>query len=830
MNQTHLKIKLTPEQAEVVAHDTGSALVFAVAGAGKTTAMVHRIERLISEAVFAPQRILATSFGRATVNELKTRLEKWEHCRPVKPKTLHGLAWQILKAQQENGQIPSDLSFPEGTDLSKTIYFQSLKQARSQKQDFKDLDNLSKDDFLDWVGACKGNLQFANLTAINLPADLPEARAKLVQEAQSPPRFPDYLPFYQIFEDTRQRMGALTFDDLLPEAWLGLIRYPELLDSISKKYDCILVDEYQDLNLVQSELIDLLAERHGNLMAIGDDDQTIYEWRGASPDYILNFEQRYQAQRYLLSDNFRSSAGPLLLANAVIEQNAQRAAKRLNLTQGFAGTTQLTLAENSADQAKLVVDQIQTLLRTETPFAEIAILVRTYAQTAFIENELLERGIPYHLPDGQRFYDRPEIRDLISYLVLARLETEFHPDTGLSETNTALWQQHWKRVRNRPNRYLSHKIAEEILRQMNQSKLNLEQALKQVSAGLEDYQAKALQELATTLSWLSDCWREQKNAAETINELDQRLGWSSWLKSSTPTKSLGLERVENIQAFLEYIQQMGSLDQVLAELRRISQGQASSENSAQQLHPDQLNRNNSITITSIHRAKGLEWEHVFVPGCNQGNFPLEFGSDLEAERRLLYVALTRPKKALYLYYLAKRPLSPFLKMANADYLLSRLAKLKAVVEHPPSGWSWKESLLLCQLVQELGQEPYFRNWQHFPENILQHIQSFLNWVKQNQLWQRLRCDQSLYTLWVKSDADQQLALSVQDLAEVDALYLNKGGDLDPNQVQHTSFGIGTIIREIQGNQTQMLLVRFPQRGKVQLRRDDPELSFAVAVS
>lgn len=827
MVQTPDTYLLTPEQTAVVAHEKGSALVFAVAGAGKTTAMVHRIERLIREGIFAPQRILATSFGRATVHELKTRLSQWEHCQSVKPKTLHSLGWQILKIQQKNGKLPAHYSFPEGDDNRNSVFYQSLKQARSQKQNFKDIENLSKDDFLDWVGACKGNLEIADLTQLELTDDCPPAAAQLLKQAQSPYGFTDYLPFYQIFEATRQTMGILTFDDLLLEAWLALIRYPSLLEQISQTYDCILVDEFQDLNKVQSEFIDLLAQRHGNLMAIGDDDQTIYEWRGASPDYILNFEQRYQAQRYLLSDNFRCSAGHLLLANAVIEQNVQRAPKRLNLTQGFAGSTSLTLAEDSRAQAILVADQLESLLAAKTPYAEIAILVRSYAQTAFIENELLERGIPYHLPDGRRFYDRPEIRDLISYLVLARLESEFQPGSGLSEADFAVWQQHWKRVRNRPNRYLSHKIAEDIVNKMQKDSLSLVPALELVAIGLEDYQRKALRDLAETLSWLNSCWQTQKGAAETVKELDQRLGWSIWLKSSTPSKELGQERVENIRAFLDYIKQMGDLEHMLSELRRIAQGQLAAENQAEQLAPNQLNRSNSITITSIHRAKGLEWQHVFVPGCNQGNFPIDHDPDIEAERRLLYVALTRPKRALYLSYLKNRPLSPFLKAANAEYLLGRLDKLKDVMEHRPSDWGWKQSLLVCQLVQELSLERYFQHWQRFCDPVLEQLQGFLNWVNQHQLWKKLRCDQALYSIWVNSSQAEAQVLSAGALAQLESLYLNKGVELESNQVQHASFGIGTILREIEGNQTRMLLVRFPQRGKVQLRRDDPELSFAT---
>jgi len=273
----------TSQQQAVIDHNTGPALVFAVAGAGKTTAMVHRIERLVREGVFPAERILATSFARANVRDLRAAMKQWPHCGRVHLRTLHALGYQILRQAQAQGHVRGlRLGGEDDEEGSggQAILGKTLTEARRRNVPFKkELDGLDWTDFLAYVGYCKGNLHYSHLERANLPA----AAHKLATQAEPPTNLSWYLDLYRLYEEVRQSQGTITFDDMLLTAWECLLRFPPLLADVRNLYQCVLVDEFQDINLVQSELLDLLTPQR-NYMAIGDDDQTIYEWRGVDAD------------------------------------------------------------------------------------------------------------------------------------------------------------------------------------------------------------------------------------------------------------------------------------------------------------------------------------------------------------------------------------------------------------------------------------------------------------------------------------------------------------------------------------------------------------------
>jgi DNA helicase-2/ATP-dependent DNA helicase PcrA len=266
--------------------------VFAVAGAGKTTAMVHRIERLVREGIHGPERILATSFGRSNVVDLQESLKRWPACNQVKPRTLHSLGLGIIRQAQRLGFLKTLKSNQDTGDglssVNQSILNQTLAQARQRQLPFvRELDGMDRGDFLDYVGSCKSRLQYPDLEAAKLPQ---AARCKARQAKKPIGLLSWYLELYGLFENVRQQKGLIAYDDMLMSGWETLVTYPEVLEAVRGSYDCILVDEFQDINKAQSEILDLLSEPHRNYMAIGDDDQTIYEWRGASPDFILNFQ------------------------------------------------------------------------------------------------------------------------------------------------------------------------------------------------------------------------------------------------------------------------------------------------------------------------------------------------------------------------------------------------------------------------------------------------------------------------------------------------------------------------------------------------------------
>ena len=808
-------LELTPEQSAIVAHDLGPALVFAVAGAGKTTAMVHRIERLVSEGIFAPKRILATSFGKATVDELKTRLQAWPHCAEVRPMTLHGIGWRVIKQMQAKGLMPANFVLPDGEDGGRQVYYQTLKAARQQKADFDDLDAIVCEDFLDWVGQCKGNLQYADLEAEISSGRLPEQAQELARQAQAPNGKGDYLTLYQLFEKVRTELGRLTFDDLLLGCWEAFVSCPTLLATWQEQYDCLLVDEFQDINLAQSEILDLLSRRHSNYMAIGDDDQTIYQWRGASPDFILGFIDRYAARRYTLSDNFRSHASHLVLANAVITQNELREPKRLQLTRGFAGLTRIHPCTDSPQMGQDVVRVIDEALSAGVPYNEIAVLVRTYAQTPYIERALIDRNIPYHLPDGRQFFHRPEIRDLLSYVTLAIIDHQLEAEAGqtFSDEAFAQWSQHWNRVRNRPTRYVSNAIAQDIVKIMLRDCVSLSQALRSCAAICEDYLGNRLREFAGLLGWLTTSWREQRNGAEILTALEQKLGWCDWLISSSPG-SEGRDRADNVKAFLDFASELGSLQELLDELRRLSQGQ---QETRKQHH------GNSVTLSSIHRAKGLEWHTVLIPGCNDGIYPLERESDIEAERRLFYVALTRPRHSLHLFWHREAPISSFLRTADSESRLVRVQRLGELLETPPADWEWSHIHQLFELAAPLQLESYFKHWHSFPDDLLRRIQGCLNWMQGEELWHKTKLDPRLRAIWCGSEAARQVLLDPDETESLMAVFCAPVRSLAPGQVRHARHGIGTVVKSGVGKNQDMLLINFAGKGKMQLPADDEEL-------
>jgi len=369
-------LRLTDEQQAIVAHNQGPALVFAVAGAGKTTALVHRLERLVRERVFEPRKILATSFSRMAVDDLKRALSRWPHTQGVRVSTLHALGYRIVRKAASEGLL--QLAEGKEENSEQALLQRALRRARELKLPWvQELENLEPEDFLSYVGACKGNLQYADLKGAGLP---PEA-LQVASQAGAPKGLEWYLDLYRLMEQVRQEEGLLTFDDMLMTGWEVLVRHPEILQTVQKAFQAVLVDEFQDVNLAQSEMLELITRPHRNYMAVGDDDQTIYEWRGASPRFILEFAQRYGAQKYLIRDTFRCPAPQVVLAGRVIAQNRNRKPKRMSLTKGFVGKIHLHLEPHMPAQAQSLVSDMAALLAEGRRPAEMVVLVRLYAQT-----------------------------------------------------------------------------------------------------------------------------------------------------------------------------------------------------------------------------------------------------------------------------------------------------------------------------------------------------------------------------------------------------------------------------------------------------------------
>jgi len=786
------EMNLTEEQRAVVCHEEGPALVFAVAGAGKTTAMVHRIERLVSQKVFPAEQILATSFSRATVNDLRQALRVWPACRSVQTATLHAVGFRIVQKAVREGLIPEiRLPSENGQSPDRMLLQRALGRARQARLEIPP--HFDETDFLSYLSLCKGNFLYPD----TFPAKLPAQALALLKSAEAPSDWPVYLDLYRIYEELRQEMGILTFDDMLLSAWELLQIHPALLRSVQNRYQAVLVDEFQDINHVQSEILDLLVAPHHNYMAIGDDDQTIYEWRGANPRFILEFAQRYQAKKYLLRDNFRSRASHLALANAVICHNSKREPKALQLTQGFSGLTRIHRSVNAENLARDLVKEVQAAQERGYGLTQMAVLLRIYAQTAFIEQALHEAGIAYRIDGSVPFFQRSEVQVLLAYLRLAQLELHLQQGLQPTESEYAGFVQDWRLIVNRPLRYISAQQNEDLIQRVYAGE-SVTAALHAVAAEAERvYIARNLEKLADLLTWLGI--QIQLDPADSVLcSLEQKLDYCAWLRKSSGFPENGEAKASTVEALLDYAQGRGHVQPFLNYLETLGR--------------DTGQNNQSLILTTIYRAKGLEWPVVFVPHCNQGFLPYGRGDErLEEERRLFYVAVTRPREELHLFLMESSPVSRFLREAGYLETLEGVQEIRKTLAQKPETWKTAEVLALARHASRLHFERYLLHWWDAPSSrqiAAQRIASLLHAAEQQALLQELALDAEPLKRWKGAIS---LPLEPELFADLGQFSTEKSSTKRKSLRQtETTFSIGQRVRN-------------PQFGEGEIVRLEPNL-------
>ena len=742
---TYGPLQLTEAQQAVVAHDHGPALVFAVAGAGKTTAMVYRVERLVREGVFPASQILATSFGKGNEQDLRLKLARWPHCHSVQVRTLHALGRSIILRAQQAGHWPElrlkgkdDGSY----DLDQRLLTDAIQEARQRLEPYApELEGIDRHDFLSYVAACKGNLLYADLQQAALPADA----LSVAGEADAPSVVLEwYLDLYRLYEAVRLQRGIITFADMLLTGWETLVRFPEVRQAVQAQYRCVLVDEFQDINLAQSQILEQITAPHGNYMAIGDDDQTIYEWRGADPHFILDFAARYKARKYVIDDNFRCMAAPLVLANRVIANNRQRSPKKLQLTRGFGGETLVEVHRDAATMAQVIVSKIRLLQKQGLQWQDMAILVRLNAQTPYIEQGLIAAEIPFRVSNP--FYNRYEIRTLLYYVRLAWVERSLQAGKKLTPAQKEWFAEGWQAVYNRPRRYISRQlhdlVAQVVLKRGASPTQGLQLALPQTSY---DGVALNLEQLADDLSWLA--MRLQSDAAETLRELEMRLDYKTYLRESSGFPQTGEGRAAGVDALIDYARGKGSVLDFVQHLRELSR---------HKIGRSRAHEVDAVTLSTIHGAKGLEWPAVFIAQCNQEIMPFNGArtENLEEERRLFYVALTRSSRHLYLHAVKNQPLSQFLSESGWREVLPALQQSNVTLNRNPHEWQAAEIRSLLRCVAGYDLQRYFGRWwvasSQQREAVASTVQRFLAAVAAHNAWRQLDLQPEAFDLWLKT--------------------------------------------------------------------------------
>ena len=614
---------LNEQQRIAVSTTEGPLLILAGAGSGKTRVIVHRIAYLIAERNVAPYHILAVTFTNKAAGEMRERVEKLlsDQRLPSAPliSTFHSLCVRILRRDIEK--------LEEGHTRSFTIYDQD-DSTRIVKAAIKDL-GLDADR----MGARQVQSAISHAKNSGTDADTYAARIEYGDEKRAA-----IARVYRLYEERLVNNNALDFDDLMIKAVRLLRKNAEVRDFYNNKFRYILVDEYQDTNSLQFALIRFLTEKQENVCVVGDDSQSIYRWRGADISNILNFEQHYPETTVIkLEQNYRSTENILSAADAVIKNNTERKDKKLWTANPAGERIRYFQAMSAENEAAFVAAKVEDHRRADSSI-RAAVLYRTNAQSRVFEEAMRRANIAYNIVGGFSFYERAEVRDIISYLKLA-----MNPHDSIA----------FMRVINTPPRGLGKQSLDELARRAKDYGVSLWETLAIITdptqettgfAARASSSLKNFQRVITNL--VTVALREP--ASEVVKAAILDSGYADALKAENSEEAEG--RLENLQelvnAAVDYDREEGG------GLRDFVDAAALVSDT------DQYKRDAPVTLMTVHSAKGLEFPLVFMVGLEDGLFPHSRSAtdraELEEERRLCYVAITRAEKFLYVTHAMKR--------------------------------------------------------------------------------------------------------------------------------------------------------------------------------
>ncbi|WP_102374177.1 ATP-dependent helicase [Raoultibacter massiliensis] len=653
---------LNPAQKEAVLCTEGPLLVLAGAGSGKTRVLTYRIANLIENKDVAPWRILAITFTNKAAAEMRERLGALvgPAARGMWVSTFHSMCVRMLRADAER------LGFTKAF----TIYADD-----DSKRLFKDImAELDIDPKRYPVNALRNRISTAKNELI-VPGDFEVQAADPIAKVAA--------RVYTRLQERLRAANAFDFDDLLLYAYLLLKNHPDVLDAYQDRFRYLMVDEYQDTNHAQYAITTLLAAKHKNIMVVGDDDQSIYSWRGADIRNILEFENDYpEAHTVKLEQNYRSVGNVLAAANAVIANNQHRKSKKLFTSEGDGDKIQVYMASDERDEGRWIAGEIEKRKAEGFSYNQIAVFYRTNAQSRMIEDMLVRAGVPYRIVGGTRFFDRAEIRDVMAYLTLV-----VNPADDMAA----------KRVINVPRRGIGKTTIELIDREARENRMTFMEAVELV-IGDESVRLATRKALSEFIGLIKDASTYGGDLRKVVEAIIDKSGLISALIAEDTDEARG--RVENIQEFLGVVDEYtdthdegdaeyaaptaggqalaeanaaGALEAVVSDESgdlQLSIGIGQGEDapvrvlSANSLADfiewvtlrtdlDTMSEDGTaVTLMTVHSSKGLEFDCVFVGGMEETLFPhmnsVSDPSGIEEERRLAYVAITRARKKLYL--------------------------------------------------------------------------------------------------------------------------------------------------------------------------------------
>ena len=613
--------QLNEPQRQAVAADSVHQLVLAGAGSGKTRVLVHRIAWLLKVENVSPFAVMAVTFTNKAAREMKERLESLLEM-PVNGMwvgTFHGLAHRLLKQHWQEAQLPQHFQILDSDDQSRVIK------------------RLMKEHNIDDARYPPKQIQWF----INAQKDEGRRAAHVIPSAD--PTSTTLLEMYRIYEAFCQQQGLVDFGEILLRAHELWLHNPDLLAHYQQRFRHILVDEFQDTNNIQYAWIRLLAGNSVSVMAVGDDDQSIYGWRGANIGNIRNFQQDFAgAELIKLEQNYRSTATILAAANAVISNNRGRLGKELH-TDGAPGEPiKLYRAFNDLDEARYIADQVDNWAKSGNQRSDMAVLYRSNAQSRVLEEALLRAGIPYRIYGGQRFYERLEIKNALAYLRLL-----------LARTNDAAFE----RVVNVPARAIGEKTVEILRTVARDQGCSLWDAATQVVAqgGLPKRATNAIAQFQALVDDMASA-QDEVQLHELVDHVIQRSGLIDHHKKEKGEK--GQARLDNLDELINAARAFDAEEQDEAEGPVLA---AFLDRAALEAGEGQAEEyEDAVQLMTLHSAKGLEFPQVVLTGVEEGLFPHKMSADdadgLEEERRLAYVGITRAMQQLILTYAESRRL------------------------------------------------------------------------------------------------------------------------------------------------------------------------------
>ncbi len=626
---------LNGPQREAVLCTEGPLLVLAGAGSGKTRVLTHRIAHLVEDLNVAPWQIMAITFTNKAAAEMRERLQSLigGGARGMWVSTFHSMCVRILRTDCERVGFAKGFTIYDDSD-SKRLVEQIMDELNIDKKRYPIPALRNR------ISQAKNDLQVAEVFAEKTSDQVGQVAARV----------------YTRLQERLRQLNAFDFDDLLLYTWLLLKNHPDVLAAYQNRFRYLMVDEYQDTNHAQYVLTQLLAAAHKNIMVVGDDDQSIYSWRGADLRNILDFEKDYPEARVVkLEENYRSMGNILAAANAVIANNLTRKPKKLFTSKPAGDKISVYSATDERDEGRWIASEIEHQHGEGMSYNQIAVFYRTNAQSRMLEDMLMRAGVPYRLIGGTRFFDRAEIRDVMAYLNLV-----VNPANDVAA----------HRVINVPKRGIGKTTVEHIDYVARETGITFLQAAELCIAD-DQIRSATRKAIAEFVALIHEAQGYAGDLRKVVEAIVDKAGLIRVLEAENSDDAAG--RIENIQELFgvvdEYAQTHDDADALFEPPTAEDAPEADDEPPVRTFQANSLpdfvewvtlrtdmdavaEDGEAITMMTIHAAKGLEFDCVFVAGMEESLFPHGNSSQdsqgLEEERRLAYVAITRARKKLYL--------------------------------------------------------------------------------------------------------------------------------------------------------------------------------------